>query len=33
MQNVPSIDAAHIPSLHCMKPQQSSEFAQLLPSP
>ena len=33
MQNVPSREAAHAPSTHCMKPQQSSEFAQGLPSP
>ena len=33
MQNVPSVDAAHIPSVHCMKPQQSSELVHGLPSP
>jgi hypothetical protein len=33
MQNVPSREAAHSPSVHCMKPQQSSEFAQGPPSP
>ena len=33
MQNVPSLDAAHIPLLHDMKPQQSSELVQGLPSP